>query len=284
MPNTGPSDASRRQSATFFPRWPSPCVTETEVVVLPSPAFVGVIAVTLISFPSGRSARRSSTSSETFALYLPYGSISSGRRPAASAISVMGRRLACCAISSDEGIVADKGGPFTRGCLIYLDGECNPLSAPGRSWVVRRPCVLRDPGADRHARAAARRGRPGARADRATGDRAHPGAGGAAPARTGAPRRGLPAPRDVRDEGRRAGSGPPVRGAGGARARGGAAGCRARHAGGSCRVARGSGGARQWPQAGPTSADRPRRADPPRDLPREPQPVPGRDARAVLRP
>src|SRR4051794_33798680 len=156
MPNTGPSDASRRQSATFFPRWPSPCVTETDVVVLPSPAFVGVIAVTLISFPSGRSASRSSTSSETFALYLPYGSISSGSRPAASAISVMGRRVARCAISSDEGIVADKGGPFTRGGLIYLDGECNPLSAHGRRCVVRRPRVLRDSRAHRHARPAAR--------------------------------------------------------------------------------------------------------------------------------
>src|SRR6476659_6528341 len=150
---------------------PSPCVTDTDVVVLPSPAFVGVIAVTLISFPSGRSPRRSSTSSETFALSLPYGSISSGKRPAASAISVMGRRVACCAISSDEGIVADKGDPFTRGGLIYLDGECNPLSAHRRSGVVRRPCVLRDPRADRDARTATRRSRPGARADRAARDR-----------------------------------------------------------------------------------------------------------------
>src|SRR4051794_26720175 len=202
MPNTGPSEASRRHRATFFPRCPSPCVTETDVVVLPSPAFVGVIAVTLISFPSGRSARRSSTSSETFALYLPYGSISSGSRPAASAISVMGRSVACCAISSDEGIVADKGGPFTRGCLIYLDGECNPLTAYGRRWVVRRPRVLRDPRVDRHARVAAGCGRARARADRAARHRPHAGAGGAAPARTGAVGRGIPATRHVRDRGR----------------------------------------------------------------------------------
>ena len=33
--------------------WPRPCVSDTDVVVLPSPAFVGVIAVTLISFASG---------------------------------------------------------------------------------------------------------------------------------------------------------------------------------------------------------------------------------------
>src|SRR5690348_13719312 len=223
MPKTGPSDASRRQSATLLPRWPSPCVTDTDVVVLPSPAFVGVIAVTLISFPSGRSARRSSTSSETFALYLPYGSISSGSRPAASAISVMGRSVALCAISSDEGIVADKGCPFTRGCLIYLDGECNPLSAYGRSCVVRRPCLLRDPRADRDAGAAAGRRRPRARVDRAARHRAHAGSGGASPARAGAARRGLPAARDVRHEGRRPRPRTSLRGAPRARARGGAA-------------------------------------------------------------
>src|SRR5581483_540246 len=52
MPKTGPSDASRRQSTGERPMWPSPCVSETAVVVLPSPAFVGVIAVTLTSFAS----------------------------------------------------------------------------------------------------------------------------------------------------------------------------------------------------------------------------------------
>jgi hypothetical protein len=43
-------------------------VSETDVVVLPSPNFVGVIAVTQTSFASGREASRSSTESETFAL------------------------------------------------------------------------------------------------------------------------------------------------------------------------------------------------------------------------
>ena len=43
-------------------------MSDTAVVVLPSPNFVGVIAVTQTSFPSGRSARRSSTESEIFAL------------------------------------------------------------------------------------------------------------------------------------------------------------------------------------------------------------------------
>ena len=46
IPKTGPSEASRRQSTGLRPMWPSPCVSETEVVVFPSPAFVGVIAVT----------------------------------------------------------------------------------------------------------------------------------------------------------------------------------------------------------------------------------------------
>ena len=36
-------------------------MSETEVVVFPSPAFVGVIAVTQISFPSAVSRRRSRT-------------------------------------------------------------------------------------------------------------------------------------------------------------------------------------------------------------------------------
>ena len=68
IPNTGPSDASRRQSTGLRPIAPRPCVSETAVVVFPSPNFVGVIAVTQTSFPSGRPASRSSTESETFAL------------------------------------------------------------------------------------------------------------------------------------------------------------------------------------------------------------------------
>ena len=43
-------------------------MSETDVVVFPSPAGVGVIAVTLISFASGRSASRSMTERSTFAL------------------------------------------------------------------------------------------------------------------------------------------------------------------------------------------------------------------------
>ena len=91
--------------------WPSPCVSETEVVVLPSPAFVGVIAVTQTSFASGRAASRSSTDRSIFALYRPYGSTSSGRSPADSAISVIGLRVADCAISRLDGMLIGVSSP-----------------------------------------------------------------------------------------------------------------------------------------------------------------------------
>ena len=44
---------------TFRPIWPRPCVRATLVVVLPSPALVGVMAVTMTSLPSFAWARRS---------------------------------------------------------------------------------------------------------------------------------------------------------------------------------------------------------------------------------
>ena len=53
MPNDGPSDGSRRQSIAFLPMWLSASVRPTVVVVLPSPAGVGVIAETRISLPFG---------------------------------------------------------------------------------------------------------------------------------------------------------------------------------------------------------------------------------------
>ena len=79
--------------------WPRPCVRPTAVVVFPSPAFVGVTPATQMIFASGWSAIRSITSSETFALWRPYGSNSSGVRPLRSAIVSIGRSSASCAIS-----------------------------------------------------------------------------------------------------------------------------------------------------------------------------------------
>ena len=72
MPNTGPIDGSRRHSITSLPILPMPWVRLTDVVVLPSPAFVGVMAVTMIILPSGRSFSRSRTrAASTFAIERP---------------------------------------------------------------------------------------------------------------------------------------------------------------------------------------------------------------------
>ena len=54
IPNTGPIDGSRRQITVFFPSRFRASPSPTVVVVLPSPAGVGDIAVTRISLPSGR--------------------------------------------------------------------------------------------------------------------------------------------------------------------------------------------------------------------------------------
>ena len=55
MPKEGPSEGSRRQSIAFLPMKLSASVRPTVVVVLPSPAGVGVMAETRISLPLGRS-------------------------------------------------------------------------------------------------------------------------------------------------------------------------------------------------------------------------------------
>ena len=68
MPNTGPSEGSRRQIIAFLPMWLSASPRPTVVVVLPSPAGVGLIAVTRISLPSFFPFRVSRYLSETFAL------------------------------------------------------------------------------------------------------------------------------------------------------------------------------------------------------------------------
>ena len=73
-PNTGPKEGSRKAMTAFFPilciAWPKPVV----VVVLPSPAGVGLMAVTKINLPSCLFSNFWNNSSVNFALYLPYGS------------------------------------------------------------------------------------------------------------------------------------------------------------------------------------------------------------------
>jgi len=71
MPKVGPIDGWRMQSMTFLSIRPIAWVNPTAVVVLPSPRGVGVMAVTSMYLPSGRSARRSRISSFTLALTDP---------------------------------------------------------------------------------------------------------------------------------------------------------------------------------------------------------------------
>ncbi len=59
------------QTAAFFPIRFNPSPRPTVVVVLPSPAGVGLIAVTKISLPSGRSLRLVMNSCPTLALSWP---------------------------------------------------------------------------------------------------------------------------------------------------------------------------------------------------------------------
>jgi hypothetical protein len=59
------------QITAFLPIAFSPSPRPTVVVVLPSPAGVGLIAVTRISLPSGRPSRLSMKAWPTFALSWP---------------------------------------------------------------------------------------------------------------------------------------------------------------------------------------------------------------------
>ena len=68
MPKTGPSDGSRIVTNAFFPIWFKASPSPTEVVVFPSPAGVGLIAVTSTSFPSGLEFSELRYSSEILAL------------------------------------------------------------------------------------------------------------------------------------------------------------------------------------------------------------------------
>ena len=71
MPKHGPSDGSRMQTAAFLPMAFSPSPRPTVVVVLPSPAGVGLIAVTRISLPSALPWIDAMKSAEILALSWP---------------------------------------------------------------------------------------------------------------------------------------------------------------------------------------------------------------------
>ena len=71
-PKTGPKEGSRRASITFSPILAKPSVKAMDMVVLPSPALVGVIALTKTSLPFFLSLRSSMISRLILALSFPY--------------------------------------------------------------------------------------------------------------------------------------------------------------------------------------------------------------------
>src|SRR3954468_10441853 len=81
----------------------SACDSPTATVLLPSPAGVGLIAVTRTSRPRAGCAV---TASGSLALYFPYCSMSSAESPRSLATSTIGRGLALVAISMSDGTVA----------------------------------------------------------------------------------------------------------------------------------------------------------------------------------
>ena len=97
MPITGPSDGSRKAIIVFLFLSCIASANPTVTVDLPSPAGVGLIAVTKTSLRLVGSW--SLSGNEIFALYLPYWSISSSVRPARFATSPIGSIVHFCAIS-----------------------------------------------------------------------------------------------------------------------------------------------------------------------------------------
>ena len=71
IPKQGPKDGSRNATKVFFPALESAWARPMLVVVFPSPAGVGLIAVTSTSFPLGLSSIDFLNSLESFALYFP---------------------------------------------------------------------------------------------------------------------------------------------------------------------------------------------------------------------
>lgn len=95
MPIVGPKDGSLIAMTVFlcnlFNASPNPTVT----VDLPSPAGVGLIAVTRISLPDLFFFNLFKVDAVIFALYFPYNSRSSSDKPSLSAICIIGFITAC---------------------------------------------------------------------------------------------------------------------------------------------------------------------------------------------
>ena len=71
IPKTGPKEGSLKTNIAFCPIFPRPSAKLIEVVVLPSPAFVGVIAVTRTNLPSSLLSNSFIIDKSIFALSLP---------------------------------------------------------------------------------------------------------------------------------------------------------------------------------------------------------------------
>src|SRR5690606_2632805 len=112
MPKLGPSDASRMQTIAFLPIRLSPSPRPTVVVVLPSPAGVGLMAVTRMSLPSLLFWIDLMNSAETFALSWPYGTSWSAGIPSLAPISRIGFFFAARAIAISDLNSAMKALPF----------------------------------------------------------------------------------------------------------------------------------------------------------------------------
>ena len=98
IPNSGPMDGSLSARATRLPMRAKPWASPIETVVLPSPAGVGVIAETRMSWPSARLLLWMAFT-WTLALEVPKAITSSAGMSIDDAISAMGRAFADWAIS-----------------------------------------------------------------------------------------------------------------------------------------------------------------------------------------
>src|ERR1700733_1374841 len=102
MPKLGPSEGSRRQIIVFLPMRLRASPRPTVVVVLPSPAGVGLIAVTRMSLPSGGFERRLRKSSSSLARKPPNGRKAGSGTAIFAALSAIGLRRAARAISMSD--------------------------------------------------------------------------------------------------------------------------------------------------------------------------------------
>src|SRR5450759_3133757 len=155
-------------------RWPmrlSPWTRPMFVVVLPSPSDVGVMAVTTTYLPrrpaaSASASSRVMPSRRTLALYGPYCSTSSSRRPSSRASSMIGRGVTERAISRLLGIFtplteqplgcwASAGRSLCRvrcGLQGLIRGGLQGLVRGGSEQVAQEEGVRQRPDAARHGR------------------------------------------------------------------------------------------------------------------------------------